>query len=250
MSADCAAASLLTRSLIRGSEILASSNSRSKPEVGRAAQLGAHAGRGDERLRRHAVPQHAGAADAVAVDDGDLGDVATAGRGDQCRLIAGGPAADDHDAGCHGLNLAKRAVDRPVTGRSLRAFSVPIYAAYGSNMHPEQMLQRAPHSPMAGTGWLHGWRLTFGGEDIGWEGALATAGRGSAVEGLRRALRHDRCRRGEPRPLGGRRAGRPQEDPLPRGPAVVGHRRPIPCWPGCMSSTRGRAACRLRAISA
>ena len=36
------------------------------------------------------------------------------------------------------------------------------------------MLKRAPHSPMAGTGWLHGWRLTFGGEDIGWEGALAT----------------------------------------------------------------------------
>jgi hypothetical protein len=51
---------------------------------------------------------------------------------------------------------------------------VPIYAAYGSNMDPEQMMQRAPHSPMAGTGWLHGWRLTFGGEDIGWEGALAT----------------------------------------------------------------------------
>src|ERR1700747_443785 len=41
-------------------------------------------------------------------------------------------------------------------------------------MHPEQMQQRAPHSPMAGTGWLHGWRLTFGGEDMGWEGALAT----------------------------------------------------------------------------
>lgn len=41
-------------------------------------------------------------------------------------------------------------------------------------MHPEQMLERAPHSPMAGTGWLPGWRLTFGGEDIGWEGALAT----------------------------------------------------------------------------
>jgi hypothetical protein len=51
---------------------------------------------------------------------------------------------------------------------------VPIYAAYGSNMHPEQMLMRAPHSPMAGTGWLYGWRLTFGGGDIGWEGALAT----------------------------------------------------------------------------
>jgi hypothetical protein len=51
---------------------------------------------------------------------------------------------------------------------------VPLYAAYGSNMHPEQMLQRAPHSPMAATGWLHGWRLTFAGADIGWEGALAT----------------------------------------------------------------------------
>ena len=49
-----------------------------------------------------------------------------------------------------------------------------LYAAYGSNMDPEQMLERAPHSPMAGTGWLYGWRLTFGGEDIGWEGALAT----------------------------------------------------------------------------
>ncbi len=51
---------------------------------------------------------------------------------------------------------------------------MPIYAAYGSNMHPDQMSERAPHSPMAGTGWLSGWRLTFGGGDIGWEGALAT----------------------------------------------------------------------------
>jgi len=49
-----------------------------------------------------------------------------------------------------------------------------LYAAYGSNMDPEQMLERCPHSPAAGTGWLAGWRLTFGGEDLGWEGALAT----------------------------------------------------------------------------
>ncbi|CAM3805276.1 gamma-glutamylcyclotransferase [Smaragdicoccus niigatensis] len=49
-----------------------------------------------------------------------------------------------------------------------------MYAAYGSNMDPEQMLKRCPHSPMAGTGWLHDWRLTFAGGDIGWEGALAT----------------------------------------------------------------------------
>lgn len=36
------------------------------------------------------------------------------------------------------------------------------------------MLVRAPHSPHLGTGWLRGWRLTFGGEEIGWEGAVAT----------------------------------------------------------------------------
>jgi hypothetical protein len=51
---------------------------------------------------------------------------------------------------------------------------VPLYAAYGSNLDPEQMKERAPHSPMAGTGWLQGWRLTFGGEDYTWEGALST----------------------------------------------------------------------------
>jgi gamma-glutamylcyclotransferase (GGCT)/AIG2-like uncharacterized protein YtfP len=36
------------------------------------------------------------------------------------------------------------------------------------------MARRCPHSPQQGTGWLEGWRLTFGGEDLGWEGALAT----------------------------------------------------------------------------
>jgi hypothetical protein len=49
-----------------------------------------------------------------------------------------------------------------------------MYAAYGSNMDPAQMAGRCPHSPQRGSGWLEGWRLTFGGEDIGWEGALAT----------------------------------------------------------------------------
>jgi gamma-glutamylcyclotransferase (GGCT)/AIG2-like uncharacterized protein YtfP len=51
---------------------------------------------------------------------------------------------------------------------------VALYAAYGSNMDPAQMADRCPHSPQHGTGWLEGWRLTFGGEDLGWEGALAT----------------------------------------------------------------------------
>ena len=49
-----------------------------------------------------------------------------------------------------------------------------LYAAYGSNMDPAQMGQRCPHSPAAGTGWVTDWRLTFGGEDLGWEGSLPT----------------------------------------------------------------------------
>ncbi len=49
-----------------------------------------------------------------------------------------------------------------------------LYAAYGSNMDPARMVQRCPHSPTRGTGWLLGWRLTFAGEDHGWDGALAT----------------------------------------------------------------------------
>jgi gamma-glutamylcyclotransferase (GGCT)/AIG2-like uncharacterized protein YtfP len=49
-----------------------------------------------------------------------------------------------------------------------------LHAAYGSNMDPAQMLERCPHSPSAGTGWIMGWRLTFGAENIGADGALAT----------------------------------------------------------------------------
>ena len=51
---------------------------------------------------------------------------------------------------------------------------MPLYAAYGTNMDPRRMLERCPHSPLQGTGWVQGWRLTFGGEDLGWDGALAT----------------------------------------------------------------------------
>jgi gamma-glutamylcyclotransferase (GGCT)/AIG2-like uncharacterized protein YtfP len=47
-----------------------------------------------------------------------------------------------------------------------------LYAAYGSNLEPRQMAGRCPHSPLRGTGWVTGWRLTFGGE--GWDGALPT----------------------------------------------------------------------------
>jgi len=51
---------------------------------------------------------------------------------------------------------------------------VVLYAAYGSNLDPARMVQRCPHSPFRGTGWLMGWRLTFSGEDHGWDGAMAT----------------------------------------------------------------------------
>ncbi|MEU6093843.1 gamma-glutamylcyclotransferase [Streptomyces sp. NPDC047079] len=49
-----------------------------------------------------------------------------------------------------------------------------LYAAYAGNLDARLMTRRAPHSPMRATGWLNGWRLTFGGEHMGWEGALAT----------------------------------------------------------------------------
>ncbi|HEX2771484.1 MAG TPA: gamma-glutamylcyclotransferase [Micromonosporaceae bacterium] len=50
-----------------------------------------------------------------------------------------------------------------------------LYAAYGSNLDPARMRAYCPHSPMVGTGWLEGWRLTFAGDDaIGWEGSVST----------------------------------------------------------------------------
>ena len=51
---------------------------------------------------------------------------------------------------------------------------VTLYAAYGTNLDPLRMAERCPHSPLWTTGWLTGWRLTFGGEEHGWDGALPT----------------------------------------------------------------------------
>ena len=51
---------------------------------------------------------------------------------------------------------------------------MPLYAAYASNLDPVRMGERCPHSPLQGTGWLVGWRLTFGGAELGWDGALPT----------------------------------------------------------------------------
>ncbi|WP_369391514.1 gamma-glutamylcyclotransferase [Streptomyces sp. CG1] len=49
-----------------------------------------------------------------------------------------------------------------------------LYAAYAGNLDARLMAFRAPHSPLRATGWLNGWRLTFGGEQPDGEGALAT----------------------------------------------------------------------------
>ncbi|KRF18839.1 gamma-glutamyl cyclotransferase [Nocardioides sp. Soil797] len=49
-----------------------------------------------------------------------------------------------------------------------------LYAAYGTNLDPARMSERCPHSILRTTGWLEGWRLTFGGEEHGWDGALTT----------------------------------------------------------------------------
>lgn len=43
---------------------------------------------------------------------------------------------------------------------------MPLYAAYATSLDPRRMAELAPYSPVAGTGWLIGWRLTFAGGDI------------------------------------------------------------------------------------
>jgi hypothetical protein len=49
-----------------------------------------------------------------------------------------------------------------------------LYAAYATNLDPDRMRERCPHSPSQGVGWLEGWRLTFAGEEHSLEGPLAT----------------------------------------------------------------------------
>jgi gamma-glutamylcyclotransferase (GGCT)/AIG2-like uncharacterized protein YtfP len=57
---------------------------------------------------------------------------------------------------------------------SVSCFPVTLYAAFASNLDPNLMAERCPFSPLRGTGWIVGWRLTFGGEELGWEGSMAT----------------------------------------------------------------------------
>lgn len=49
-----------------------------------------------------------------------------------------------------------------------------LYAGFGRNLDPAEMARLVPNSPAVGSGWLVGWRLTFGGEELSWQGALPT----------------------------------------------------------------------------
>jgi hypothetical protein len=76
------------------------------------------------------------------------------------------------------------------------------------------MLRRCAASPYTGTGCVKGWRLTFGAEEYGWEGALATLvpddttpGRVAVPWRLRRPLQPHRGRREDARRLGGATRG-------------------------------------------
>lgn len=167
---------LLTQEWIFGSDTEACSGS-SDAEVGCTTHVGADSGGRDERLRRDTVEQHTRAADAVRIDQGDRGPVL---RGYQCRLVADGSATDDHDPGSCVLQVlawpagvSRRPVSRcpehhvsrsactgarpggplrHTLGPRFRLAPVSIYAAYGSNMHPEQMLLRCLTRPCPGQG--------------------------------------------------------------------------------------------------
>ena len=114
-------------------------------------------------------------------------------RGDQRRLVAGRAAADDHDARhvpivpdssgpvppaprtsvvCRSMSIIRR----PLRG-------VRLQHGPGADARALPALARRRH------GWLNGWRLTFGGEELGWDGALRDGRARSRQPGLRRALR-------------------------------------------------------------
>ncbi|MFC3997023.1 gamma-glutamylcyclotransferase family protein [Nocardiopsis sediminis] len=82
---------------------------------------------------------------------------------------------------------------------------VPLYAAYSANLDPDRMGARAPRSPLWSTGWLEGWRLTFGGGHARPGGALPTVVEhpGSSVF----VAVYDVCEWDEPHVAGGDEAG-------------------------------------------
>ena len=93
-------------------------------------------------------------------------------------LVARRAAPDDHDAAHRHSRRTSRhygPLHSPSRPEPTIVIAVRLYAAYGSNLDPGRMRAYCPHSPLVGIGWLEGWRLTFGGEDLlGYEGAVCT----------------------------------------------------------------------------
>ena len=119
-------------------------------------------------LRRDAVGQHAGAADPVTLDDRDL---RTQLDGDQRRLVARRSAAENRDSHRSQFSAATRSrARRSVTAATSRLVMVPTWPSTrrtGAISTPIRCASAAPTRRSQSVGWLKGWRLTFGGEDVG-----------------------------------------------------------------------------------
>ena len=86
--------------------------------------------------------------------------------GHQRRLVPAGSSTDDDYTG-HGAHSST--CQNGVGPDSLTACCTRRTGAISTR---SRWHVRCPHSPLRGTGWLTGWRLTFGGD--GWDGALPT----------------------------------------------------------------------------
>ena len=170
-----------------------------------------HVGDGDQRLARDAVGEHRRPAQTVAVDE----DVTSAPSW-AATNAASYPPGPPPMITMRATPPFWRTAASPRPGR-------PYASAHGALRRVRQQhgppadAARAPHSPMTGTGWLTGWRLTFGGEDLGWEGSLATVVEDPGQR-LRRPLRPHRRRRARPGLLGGSPRRVPQDPSARRHP--------------------------------
>ena len=124
----------------------------------------------EQRLGRDAADVEADPAPVLLLDDGH--GLAELGRADRRDVTTGAGTKDENVEVGHGGQPMSWSRARPTQG--LICGPVTLYAAYGTNLDPARMGERCPHSPMRTTGWLTGWRLTFGGEEHGWDGALST----------------------------------------------------------------------------
>ena len=137
------------------------SSNRDAELAGARGQLGHQLAGGDQRLARHAVGEHGRAADAVAVDDGDLAPrAALRPAPPRSRPVRrrGSPPGRWADLAVVTRSLCPIAAAGSVGtfARTQSAVPMTLYAAYGSNLDPRRMGERCPHSPLQGTGWLDG----------------------------------------------------------------------------------------------